>query len=82
MASTDESTSLVPDGARKAYDGVDTEASKSFHDKRHNTSGVEMHQTEGGMLKPLIFGGLDGVSFWVCMGWFLDASSKFRVISS
>eukprot|EP01082_Thalassiosira_pseudonana_P012106 g9893.t1.1.5e17418a g9893 g9893.t1 contig4:816707-817749(-) len=61
MASTDESTSLVPDGARKAYDGLDTEASKSFHDKRHNTSGVEMHQTEGGMLKPLIFGGLDGI---------------------
>ena len=37
MASTDESTSLVPDGARKAYDGLDTEASKSFHDKRHNS---------------------------------------------
>lgn len=71
MASTEESISLVPDGARKAfYDGCDTEASKDFHDKRAQTESTEMHQTEGGFLKPLIFGGLDGIltSFAIVAG--------------
>jgi VIT1/CCC1 family predicted Fe2+/Mn2+ transporter len=65
MSSTDENekTALVADGARKAYDGGDMEASKNFHDTRHDVepSSKEMHQTEGGFLKPLIFGGLDGI---------------------
>mmetsp|Transcript_11651 Transcript_11651/g.24563 ORF Transcript_11651/g.24563 Transcript_11651/m.24563 type:complete len:279 (-) Transcript_11651:2657-3493(-) len=70
MASTDEATALVPDGARKAYDGLDTEASKNFHDTRHAVQSTEMHQTEGGFLKPLIFGGLDGIltSFAIVAG--------------
>lgn len=69
MASTDETLALVPDGARKAYDGLDTDASKNFHDTRQ-TAGTEMHQTEGGFLKPLIFGGLDGIltSFAIVAG--------------
>lgn len=76
MSSSDENVALVPaDGARKAYDGLDTEASKNFHDTRHTiteevATGAEMHQTEGGFLKPLIFGGLDGIltSFAIVAG--------------
>jgi vacuolar iron transporter family protein len=65
---TDESTALVPNAARKAYDGQDPEASKNFHDTRDMST--EMHQTEGGFLKPLIFGGLDGIltSFAIVAG--------------
>jgi len=65
----DEQTSLVPDGARKAYDGKDMEASRNYHDTKHDVS-QEMHQTEGGFLKPLIFGGLDGIltSFAIVAG--------------
>jgi len=71
--SSSEITSLVPDGARKAYDGLDTDASKNFHDTRHtDEEGVnnEEHQTSGGFLKPLIFGGLDGIltSFAIVAG--------------
>jgi len=68
-SSSDESTALVPDGARRAYDGLDTEASKNFHDKKHEAN-TEMHQTEGGFLKPIIFGGLDGIltSFAIVAG--------------
>jgi len=69
MNTSDESTSLVPtNGARKAYDGMDTEASRNFHDTRDIST--EMHQTEGGFLKPLIFGGLDGIltSFAIVAG--------------
>lgn len=74
MASSDETMALVPSGARKAYNGLDREASRNFHDTRHNKiaskSGAEMHQTEGGFLKPLIFGGLDGIltSFAIVAG--------------
>lgn len=74
MASSDETMALVPNGARKAYDGLDAEASRTFHDTRHNNSepksSKEMHQTEGGFLKPLIFGGLDGIltSFAIVAG--------------
>lgn len=65
----DETTALVADGARRAYDDLDTNASKDFHDTRHETN-TEMHQTEGGFLKPLIFGGLDGIltSFAIVAG--------------
>ncbi|KAL7485268.1 hypothetical protein ACHAW6_010874 [Cyclotella cf. meneghiniana] len=68
-SSSDESTALVPDGARRAYDGLDTEASKNFHDMKHEAN-TEMHQTEGGFLKPIIFGGLDGIltSFAIVAG--------------
>jgi len=78
MSASEEQTALVPNGARKAfYEGLDTEASRNFHDTRHTTGGeregnasTEMHQTEGGYLKPLIFGGLDGIltSFAIVAG--------------
>ena len=42
---------------------------RNFHDKRHDGN-IEMHQTDGGFLKPLIFGGLDGIltSFAIVAG--------------
>lgn len=42
---------------------------RNFHDKRHDGN-TEMHQAEGGFLKPLIFGGLDGIltSFAIVAG--------------
>jgi len=62
MPSSDEKISLVPDGARKAYAGLDEGASRSFHDVRHVVArNTEMHQTDGGFIKPVIFGGLDGI---------------------
>lgn len=55
-----ENTALV--GARSAYEGLDAEASRDFHDKRTDLhTNEEQHQTEGGLLKPIIFGGLDGI---------------------
>mmetsp|Transcript_12559 Transcript_12559/g.19450 ORF Transcript_12559/g.19450 Transcript_12559/m.19450 type:complete len:333 (-) Transcript_12559:89-1087(-) len=75
MASTDdakENTALLEsNGARKAFEGADTEASKNYHDTRDIVKhGEEMHQSEGGFLKPLIFGGLDGIltSFAIVAG--------------
>jgi len=72
MSSSDEKDALVPNGARKAYDGLDPEASKNFHDTRDGVvkESTEMHRTEGGLLKPLIFGGLDGIltSFAIVAG--------------
>lgn len=62
---TRETTPLVgtsplnPNLARKAYDGNDIETSKQFHDNRKINE--EQHQSEGGLLKPIIFGGLDGI---------------------
>lgn len=46
--------------ARKAFEGYDAEASKVYHDQRNAEGSEEMHQSEGGFLKPIIFGGLDG----------------------
>jgi len=66
----DETSALTEDhGARKAYEGCDTEASRLYHDSRIIAS-EEMHQTEGGLLKPIIFGGLDGIltSFAIVAG--------------
>ncbi|KAL3759380.1 hypothetical protein ACHAWU_000679 [Discostella pseudostelligera] len=72
MSSADEQLALLPAGARIAYNGLDTEASRNFHDTRHiiEKGNTEMHQTEGGFLKPVIFGGLDGIltSFAIVAG--------------
>ncbi|KAL7500543.1 hypothetical protein ACHAWT_008364 [Skeletonema menzelii] len=68
-STSEESTALVdPSAARKSYVAQDLEASKNFHDTRNIST--EMHQTEGGFLKPLIFGGLDGIltSFAIVAG--------------
>mmetsp|Transcript_37922 Transcript_37922/g.77391 ORF Transcript_37922/g.77391 Transcript_37922/m.77391 type:complete len:296 (-) Transcript_37922:396-1283(-) len=57
-----------PNDARKAYEGLDTEASRTYHDNRKISE--EPHKTGGGFLKPIIFGGLDGIltSFAIVAG--------------
>mmetsp|Transcript_14098 Transcript_14098/g.18825 ORF Transcript_14098/g.18825 Transcript_14098/m.18825 type:complete len:207 (+) Transcript_14098:62-682(+) len=75
-----EQTSLLSNGnggangtdvnARKAFEGSDVEASRQYHDNRDLLNSEEQHQTEGGLLKPMIFGGLDGIltSFAIVAG--------------
>jgi vacuolar iron transporter family protein len=54
--------------ARIAYHQDDVEASRRFHDLKAATE--EGHQSGGGLLKPIIFGGLDGIltSFAIVAG--------------
>ena len=65
-----EDTALIPakEDARRAFEGGDVDASRKFHDDRHQNEG--WHQGEGGLLKPVIFGGLDGIltSFAIVAG--------------
>jgi VIT1/CCC1 family predicted Fe2+/Mn2+ transporter len=63
----EESTLLIPT-ARDAFKLADVEASRLYHDvKSANEDG---HQSEGGLIKPIIFGGLDGIltSFAIVAG--------------
>eukprot|EP00980_Cylindrotheca_fusiformis_P025339 scaffold13478_cov132-Cylindrotheca_fusiformis.AAC.32 len=69
-----ESSALLP-SAREAFEESNVDASKKYHDNKHsnsNSSNKEetWHQTEGGFLKPIIFGGLDGIltSFAIVAG--------------
>ena len=54
--------------AREAYEGANKAASRKYHETK--TSAHEGHQSEGGFLKPVIFGGLDGIltSFAIVAG--------------
>ena len=63
--------------ARQAFEGADASASRAYHQSKTNKSGDgavgesgEAHQSEGGLLKPIIFGGLDGIltSFAIVAG--------------
>jgi len=57
--------------ARKAFEGADATASRVYHEsKLHGAATEEAHQSEGGLLKPIIFGGLDGIltSFAIVAG--------------
>lgn len=56
--------------AREAFESGDIKQSKDYHDIKNNESTEESHQTEGGLLKPVIFGGLDGIltSFAIVAG--------------
>jgi DNA damage-binding protein 1 len=63
--------------ARMAYENSNAEASRKYHESRLKSgSGDEQkedetwHQSEGGLLKPVIFGGLDGIltSFAIVAG--------------
>lgn len=67
MNSTSEKTPLVRESIREAYNEGNAEASRYFHDMKKAEEG---HQTEGGFLKPIIFGGLDGIltSFAIVAG--------------
>ena len=64
--SSSETTPLV--NARAAFSERDAAASKQYHDAK--SSSEEAHQSEGGFLKPIIFGGLDGIltSFAIVAG--------------
>lgn len=68
-----ENTALI-NTPRQAFEGADAEASRLAHDRKSQTNGSssseEGHQTEGGFLKPVIFGGLDGIltSFAIVAG--------------
>lgn len=57
---------------RSAFHDNDVEASRQFHDARQIAveASEDGHQTEGGLLKPIIFGGLDGIltSFAIVAG--------------
>jgi len=75
-AATEESSLLESENnvtARQAYEGADVSASRAYHESklgRNVESSSEAHQTEGGLLKPIIFGGLDGIltSFAIVAG--------------
>jgi len=62
-------TEETPLTARTAFEEEDAEASRHYHDTKKQNS-EEGHQTEGEKLKPLIFGGLDGIltSFAIVAG--------------
>lgn len=70
--STDETTPLVAN-AREAFIFKDAHASRQYHEKKlsaKDDDDDEAHQSEGGFLKPIIFGGLDGIltSFAIVAG--------------
>ena len=64
-----ETTKLI-NTPRQAFEGADVEASRIAHDNRKTEATEEGHQKEGGLLKPVIFGGLDGIltSFAIVAG--------------
>lgn len=68
--STEDTSLLTNSVARQAYEGQDVEASRNYHDTRVMQQSDEHHKTEGGLLKPMIFGGLDGIltSFAIVAG--------------
>jgi VIT1/CCC1 family predicted Fe2+/Mn2+ transporter len=78
MVESNETTGLLSSNngtsadktAREAFDEGDMEASRKYHDMKSNVESKEAHQTEGGLLKPIIFGGLDGIltSFAIVAG--------------
>jgi hypothetical protein len=70
---TGDAATASPATARKAFESADVVASRQYHDSRPDggTVGDEAwHQSEGGLLKPVIFGGLDGIltSFAIVAG--------------
>lgn len=69
--SNGEKASLLSGSARLAYEGADAEASRMAHDIKVQQEATEDgHQKEGGLVKPIIFGGLDGIltSFAIVAG--------------
>ena len=75
-----EITPLTTGVARSTFLSGDAEASRSYHQSKlshnkatttgHDAASEDGHQTEGGFLKPIIFGGLDGIltSFAIVAG--------------
>jgi len=71
MIKLNEETKLLSNGngARVAFESDNKNASKEYHDTK-KIENAEAHQSEGGLLKPVIFGGLDGIltSFAIVAG--------------
>ena len=77
MVQSCETTGLLADTgngkvatARAAFEGADATASRAYHESKLKGESAEAHQSEGGLLKPVIFGGLDGIltSFAIVAG--------------
>ena len=86
MAPYNENTSLLPEettdvegvetSARLAFERSNGDASRRYHQKRtrpspeHDSEEEPWHQSAGGLLQPVIFGGLDGIltSFAIVAG--------------
>ena len=71
--STEQTPLVTADAAvaRSSFLQGDREASRQYHDsKKQHAASEDGHQTEGGFLKPIIFGGLDGIltSFAIVAG--------------
>jgi len=60
----------APSAARASFLQNDAEASRHYHESKQHAASEEGHQSEGGFLKPIIFGGLDGIltSFAIVAG--------------
>jgi len=61
---------VQPSAARASFLQNDAEASRHYHESKQHAASEEGHQSEGGFLKPIIFGGLDGIltSFAIVAG--------------
>lgn len=80
MAPNEKSTLLVSNGeetngtnARQAFESANGDASRLYHENRSAVAEDEeepWHQSSGGLLQPVIFGGLDGIltSFAIVAG--------------
>ena len=64
--STTTTTAAPTTTARGAFEHQDVDASRKYHENKVE----ENHQSEGGWLKPVVFGGLDGIltSFAIVAG--------------
>jgi DNA damage-binding protein 1 len=68
-------TTVSKSTARLSFLSGDAQASRFYHENKHqdkqgHAASEEGHQSEGGFLKPIIFGGLDGIltSFAIVAG--------------
>lgn len=70
MVSANEKTTLISSEIRAAYADGDGEASRVYHEEKKQRACEDGHQKDGGLLKPVIFGGLDGIltSFAIVAG--------------
>jgi vacuolar iron transporter family protein len=70
MVAANEKTNLISSEIRAAYADGDGKASREYHDSKKQGASEDGHQSGGGLLKPIIFGGLDGIltSFAIVAG--------------
>lgn len=70
MVAVNEKTTLISSEIRAAYADGDAKASREYHEAKKQGASEDGHQKDGGLLKPVIFGGLDGIltSFAIVAG--------------